>query len=477
MVFKTTFYIARGYEMSSEIIILIAFIAIFVFMIWLIVNKTNSIKISQQELEELRSKYQNLQLDSITTQNQSVYLQRELEHARLDLTHLKEQNKQEQERFQELQLVNNQLLAEKLSLAAENQHLSTAYDKLDTMLIELRKQMSNDFEQLKLLAINELEQRANQSLKDASKEGVVIPLQESFRDLLQKINELAVETKVINRNSSELHQEARNLAMALTKDSKKKGDFGELVLSNILESVGLQEHISYLEQLQVKHLENKIIPDVIINLPHNRAVIVDSKNIMQYYYQGIVEQADTSKLMLDAVRATLKNLSSKNYAEILEQTLNKNVFAYVIMFIPNESLFSHILEEDQRLNGTLLREAYQQKIFLAGPSTLLVLLGIIKETWDSYQIEERAELILKLAQEIAEKIQTSIHRIAELGAGIKKTTHQYNEIIKSLDNGTSSSMVGKLERLVQLSGSKNNDNLKPLEFLDELSLRMPSSEN
>lgn len=462
--------------MHSEIIVLVAFVIALAIMAWLMIKRLNIIKISQQSLDELRADYQSLQLKLLASQNHGEYIKRELERATADLSKLQQQSELEKERFQEIQVVNNQLLAEKLSLAAENNHLSSAYDKLDTMLIDLRKQMTHDFEQLKLLALNELEQKANQSLKDASKEGVVIPLQESFRDLLQKINDLAVETKIINHNSTELHKEARNLALALTKDSKKKGDFGELILTNILESVGLQEHISYLEQLQIKHQEGKIIPDVVVNLPHNRAVVIDSKNIMQYYYQGVANGEDTRKIMLDAVRATLKNLSSKNYAEILENSLSKSVFAYVIMFIPNESLFSFILEEDQRMNGSLLREAYQQKIFLAGPSTLLVLLGIIKETWDSYQVEARAELILKLAQEIADKIQITIERIGELGNGIRKTTHQYNEIIKSLDNGTSSSMIGKLERLVNLSGVKGNkDKLASLEVIDNISLRLPAS--
>ncbi|RTL00222.1 MAG: DNA recombination protein RmuC [Proteobacteria bacterium] len=462
--------------MHSEIIVLVAFVIGLAIMAWLMIKRLNIISINQQSLDELRTDYQNLQLKLLASQNHGEYINRELERANAELSKLQQQNELEKERFQEIQVVNNQLLAEKLSLAAENNHLSSAYDKLDTMLIDLRKQMTHDFEQLKLLALNELEQKANQSLKDASKEGVVIPLQESFRDLLQKINDLAVETKIINHNSTELHKEARNLALALTKDSKKKGDFGELILTNILESVGLQEHVSYLEQLQIRHQEGKIIPDVVVNLPHNRAVVIDSKNIMQYYYQGVANGEDTRKIMLDAVRATLKNLSSKNYAEILENSLSKSVFAYVIMFIPNESLFSFILEEDQRMNGSLLREAYQQKIFLAGPSTLLVLLGIIKETWDSYQVEARAELILKLAQEIADKIQITIERIGELGNGIRKTTHQYNEIIKSLDNGTSSSMIGKLERLVNLSGVKGNkDKLASLEVIDNISLRLPAS--
>ena len=462
--------------MHSEIIVLVPFVIALAIMAWLMIKRLNIININQQSLDELRADYQNLQLKLLASQNHGEYINRELERTTAELSKLQQQSELEKERFQEIQVVNNQLLAEKLSLAAENNHLSSAYDKLDTMLIDLRKQMTHDFEQLKLLALNELEQKANQSLKDASKEGVVIPLQESFRDLLQKINDLAVETKIINHNSTELHKEARNLALALTKDSKKKGDFGELILTNILESVGLQEHVSYLEQLQIKHQEGKIIPDVVVNLPHNRAVVIDSKNIMQYYYQGVANGEDTRKIMLDAVRATLKNLSSKNYAEILENSLSKSVFAYVIMFIPNESLFSFILEEDQRMNGSLLREAYQQKIFLAGPSTLLVLLGIIKETWDSYQVEARAELILKLAQEIADKIQITIERIGELGNGIRKTTHQYNEIIKSLDNGTSSSVIGKLERLVNLSGVKGNkDKLASLEVIDNISLRLPAS--
>lgn len=453
--------------------ILIVLLGLLISIIsWILVKKLNLISNNKEELIELQQENQGLKIEIAKLRNAEEYLKKEFIRLQneLSLTFSKlETIKQDNLSFLAL---NQELSNTKSRLEVENQNLKDAYVKLDKTIIEVRQQMNHEFAQLKTLAINELEQKANQSLKDIGRDNIIIPLQEHFKDLQNKINDLSLETKLINRNSTELNEQAKNLALALTKDSKKKGDFGELILANLLESVGLQEHISYIEQPQIKTIDKKLIPDVIINLPHQRAVVIDSKNIMQRYYESVVNQEDKRKAIVDAIKSTFKSLSDKNYISAFENSTNRQVFDYVIMFIPNEGLFNFIIEEDQSVNGAVLRDAYQQKIFIAGPSTLLVLLAMIEKTWETYQVEERAELIINLAKEIADKIKLSLTRIADLGVIIKKTTIQYNDVIKTLDNGTAGSMIGKLDKLIYLSGEKH-DPIK-LNEINE-TLRSPSS--
>lgn len=453
--------------------ILAIFSILIIVGLFVVYSKLRDLNQDNQHDEELQAQYNEQSIAYAKLDSNYNY-------AKQEIIKINQHTIQQQSLIQDLdnenkhfQRQNLELSSAKSRLEVENEHLKTAYQQLEKILLELKLQMNSEFSHLKNMAINELKERADTSLRDISKENVVLPLQECIKDLQLKINELALETKITNRNSADLNLQAQNLAIALTKDSKKKGEFGEMILTNILESVGLQQHISYTEQAQVTLNDKRLIPDVIINLPHNRAVIVDSKNIIQRYYESIVNQEDKSKAILEAIRATMKNLSSKDYLTAVKQAISKSVFDYIIMFIPNEGLFSLIIEEDQKLNGGLLRDAYQQRIFIAGPSTLLVLLGMIERAWESYQIEERAEEIIRLSIELTDKFKTSLQRIADLGHSIRQTGSKYDDVIKSLDNGTGSSAIAKLDKLAQLSGEKTQ--LARITELGQISNRLPNS--
>ncbi|MBX9867790.1 MAG: DNA recombination protein RmuC [Burkholderiales bacterium] len=420
----------------------------------------------QHEYNELNALHAKLDSDQTHTKQELARINQALLEQHVLTKEFELENKQ-------LQRNNLELSSAKSRLEVENEHLKLAYQQLEKLLVELKIQMNSEFSNLKNLAINELKERADNSLRDISKENVVLPLQEYLKDLQLKINELTLETKVINRNSADLNLQAQNLALALTKDSKKKGEFGEMILANILESVGLQQHVSYTEQAQITLNDKRLIPDVIINLPHNRAVVVDSKNIIQRYYESIVNQEDKSKAILDAIKLTIKSLSNKDYLQAVEQAIGKAVFDYAIMFIPNEGLFSLIIEEDQKLSGALLRDAYKQRIFIAGPSTLLVLLGMIERAWETYQVEERAEEIIRLAIELTDKFKISLQKIADLGNTIRQTGTKYDEVIKSLDNGTAGSAIAKLDKLALLSGEKRQ--LARIVEVGQITTRLPSS--
>ncbi len=459
--------------MSTLSIITIFFSIIIIMGLFLLYTKLSNLSQSNQRNEELQAQYHELSTNY-------TKLEAEYNHGKQEITKNTQRHIQQQLLIQNLEIESKRLQHQNLELSSnksrlevENEHLKLAYQQLEKTLLELKLQMSNEFTSLKNLAINELKERADSSLRDIGKENVVLPIQEQLKELQLKINELTLETKVINRNSADLNLQAQNLATALTKDSKKKGEFGEMILSNILESVGLQQHISYTEQAQITLNDKRLIPDVIINLPHNRAVVIDSKNIIQRYYESIVNHEDKSKAILDAIKSTMKNLSNKDYLSVVKQAINKSVFDYIIMFIPNEGLFGLIIEEDQKLNGSLLREAYQQRIFIAGPSTLLVLLGMIERAWESYQVEERAEEIIRLSIELTDKFKTSLHRIADLGNSIRQTGNKYDDVIKSLDNGSGSSAIAKLDKLAQLSGDKTQ--LARVVEVGEISIRQPNS--
>jgi len=459
---------------NLTLLMLIAIVGSLIIICLLVVYaKLRSLNQTNLQNTQLQNEYNELNAQHAKLSSEQTYTQQELARINQALLEQHALTKEFELENKQLQRNNLELSSAKSRLEVENEHLKLAYQQLEKLLVELKIQMNSEFSNLKNLAINELKERADNSLRDISKENVVLPLQEYLKDLQLKINELTLETKVINRNSADLNLQAQNLALALTKDSKKKGEFGEMILANILESVGLQQHVSYTEQAQVTLNDKRLIPDVIINLPHNRAVVVDSKNIIQRYYESIVNQEDKSKAILDAIKLTIKSLSNKDYLQAVEQAIGKAVFDYAIMFIPNEGLFSLIIEEDQKLSGALLRDAYKQRIFIAGPSTLLVLLGMIERAWETYQVEERAEEIIRLAIELTDKFKISLQKIADLGNSIRQTGTKYDEVIKSLDNGTAGSAIAKLDKLALLSGEKRQ--LARIVEVGQITTRLPSS--
>lgn len=446
---------------------------IVIISLFLVFSRLKGTNQARMQVDELNRQLLQLNADLSRSTTEYDYVRKDQERLTRELEIAEKSRLSLEEGSRNIQEENVRLSSDKSRLEVENENLKSAYLQLANLLTELKTQMNSEFSNLKAQAISELKEKADNSLREIGKENVVLPLQEYLKDLQTKIHELAVETKVINRNSEDLNQQAKNLALALTKDSKKKGDFGELILGNLLESVGLQQYVSYTPQEQLTVNDKRLIPDVIIQLPHNRAVVVDSKNIMKSYYESIVNQEDNHKALLDAVKLTIKNLSQKDYLTAVSSNIDKAVFDYAIMFIPNESLFATILEEDQRLNGELIRSAYAQKVFLAGPSTLLVLLGIIERTWDVYLVEERAEKVLQLARELNDKFHLTLQRIADLGYSIKQTAGRYDDVIKSLDNGTAASAVAKLESISLLSGDKTQL-VKPT-VVGELTMRYPST--
>ena len=357
-------------------------------------------------------------------------------------------------------------------LLVENLNLKGAYGQLEVILAKLKLEINQEFTSLKNQAINELKIEAASSLKSVGKSELVEPLDKNFRQLQEKIIALTEQTKAINYNSEQLNAQAQNLTNALTRDSQKKGAFGEMILANILESVGLQSKVSYLAQEQLKYDGEVLIPDVIINLPENRGIIVDSKNIMQAYYDNFVENNTDYTNIKRAIQKTIKDLADKKYIAAVEAKLNCMVFDYIIMFIPNEGLFNFILEQENQLNGNLINDAYGQKVILAGPSTLLVLVAIINKMWQNFEVEERASDIIRLANELADKLRITIDNLSKLGVNIKSSVDSYNKVLASLDNGRADCAVNRVAALSGYPTSQGG-------LLDDITteVRTPYTEN
>ena len=303
------------------------------------------------------------------------------------------------EKLNKIEELSNELKQSKAQLLQSskiNVELEKQVSHLDTLLIKERKVSQ---EKLEILANaqeilkKEFENISNKIFEDKrekileqnknSLSTIITPLKEQLKDFKQKVEDvydkeskqrfsLQKEISSLKELNNKISKDALNLTNALKGDHKTQGAWGEVILENVLQDSGLKKGREYLTQFSTKDDEGKIKrPDVIVRLPDNKDVIIDSKVTLTAYERlhsddnaNIKDQA--LKEFIFHIKNHISELSSKNYEDLPEiRTLD-----YVLMFIPIEGAFMTAIETDQKL----FSDAFQKGIVLVSPATLLVVL-------------------------------------------------------------------------------------------------------
>ena len=231
-----------------------------------------------------------------------------------------------------------------------------------------------------------------------------------------------------------LSDDANNLTKALKGENKTQGNWGELILEKILENSGLREGIEYETQSSYKDEEGKRFqPDVLVHLPDDKDIIVDSKVSLVAYERYMNAQDDESrekarKEHISSVRAHIKGLSEKKY----EDLVGLRSLDFVLLFMPIESAYMLALEED----SSFFQEIIQQNIMVVGPSTLLVTLRTIEYIWRNERQEQNAQEIAEKAANLYDKFVGFVEDMEKIGGHISKTQNTYDEAMKKLSLGT-----------------------------------------
>lgn len=446
--------------------IIAALSLIFIVLILLKLNKSNN----NDEFNNLKTEFAlaKQELDNKNRQYQEALAN--LEHSRSEIDKLKSK---EQTLIEEKIRYTN----ENSRLITENQNLKQAYTSLEQLLTELKEQLTKEFHNIKTQALLELQNKASETLGTIGKTNVVEPLAAKLRELDTRIIELRKETQDINLKSNSLSEQAGNLAQALIRDSQKKGEFGEMILANILEFAGLKERVNFIEQAHIttQNTDSKNLrADCLINLPDGRGLIIDSKNIIGEYYTAINSNEDRNKAIRSSITTTIKLFADKEYISEMERITGRNLFDYMIMFIPNEGLFNLIVEMDAKQDERgLLWLAYSQKVIITGPSTILPILAIIDRMWQSHQIEEKSAEIVKTAVQMIDQLRITLDRMTTLGNSINKVAENYNQVVTSFANGSNGSLAGKF---IQLTNYKRELNMSQPALNQPAIKRLPDTE-
>ncbi|MEW5831346.1 MAG: DNA recombination protein RmuC [Campylobacterota bacterium] len=328
-------------------------------------------------------------------------------------------------------------------LHTRSEENTRSFEEKIRLLDEAKVQMKVQFEQL---AAQIFEQKAK-TFDEAHAKGLDLllkPFREQIAQFAAQSKEqfihdakerqsLKDEIVRLKSMSERLSEDAINLTQALKGENKTQGNWGEIVLERILEESGLREGHEYELQSTLSDEEGKKYrPDVIVHLPQNKDIIIDSKVSLVAYDAFIraendEERAHALKQHLLSIHSHIKGLSSKRY----EQLEGVKTLDFVLLFMPIEGAFLLALEND----NTFFKTAYEQNIVVVSPSTLLVTLRTIEHIWRSEYQERNAREIAASAEALYEKLVAFVEDMEKIGEQIARTQKSYDAAMNKLSTG------------------------------------------
>ncbi len=369
---------------------------------------------------------------------------------------------------QELQVERNRIAKAEESFVAQRQRLS----EQEKSIQEIQQKFQKEFENV-----------AEKLLKEKSKEFVDVnrtnldiilnPLKENlkaFEDKVDKVYNMeaaerntmkGVITQLMELNQ-QISDEAKNLTKALKGDNKKQGNWGEVILERVLERSGLVKDQEYRLQASLTGIDgSRLQPDVVIDLPDEKHLIIDSK-VSLIAYERLVncetedERKLYSKAHVESIRNHVQGLSSKNYHDLYQ--INSPDF--VLLFIPIESSFSFAVQIDSEL----FSDAWDKRVVIVSPSTLLATLRTIASIWKQERQNKNVLEIAQLSGRMYDKFVGFVADMENIGKNLKQSQSAYDGAINKLTEGNGN--LTKTAEKIKSLGAKANKQLDQ-KYLDD----------
>jgi DNA recombination protein RmuC len=371
-----------------------------------------------------------------------------------------------QNQFENTQLQNTQLQTQLSEFAAQKAALQAKLDaqhQAHLLQVQQQTQTRENFDAyLKQFADAALKQQANQlSSQNQDQLGHLLnPLKQQLGDFKKKVDDVydkdardrAGLTQQINsllELNNKLSSDAINLTKALKGDNKAQGNWGEMVLEQVLEQSGLRKGFEYETQVNLTQTDGKRLqPDVVIHMPENKDVVVDSKVTLVAYerYQNAEDENEKALALaehLASVKAHIKGLSGKSY----ESAEGVSSLDYVLLFIPIESAYMLALQADQ----DLFVSAMKSNIMLVSPATLLMVLRTIHNIWRYEHQSQNAKEISRQAEEMHKKLVDFVASMDSVGSHLVRAQDAFDTAHKRLTSGRGN-LINRAQTIVKLGG-------------------------
>lgn len=392
----------------------------------------------ESNTDELQSQLNQLQIEREQLQIEKSKLEERVENSLTVFREKSELIERQSGQVMELTGASERLLAEKKALE----------DKLEAQVGELEKLDSRFKSEFKVLAGDILKQNTR-DFSDSNKkqiDEVIRPFKEKIDSFEKRVNEvyrveadsrseLMGQVKSLMELNKKISEDATNLTRALKGDSQKQGAWGEFILESILEHSGLEKGVEYETQTSTRTEDGLFRPDVIVNLPDEQYIVIDSK-VSLVDYEAFVNESDEDErqkrlaLHVASIKTHVKGLSGKNYQlKTKGQSLD-----FVLMFVPIEASFSEAL----RFDPSLYNFAWDKRIVIVSPTTLLATLRTVASVWKQ---EKQSRNVIQIAEESGKMYDKFVLFLEDL-----------EKIRRGLDQG-SSALQGAMNKLQTGNGN------------------------
>ena len=438
----------------------------------LLAESQTRLNLVQERYDELqqRLKDQELALQAMATlKGELEGMQRLLEEKQARLLNREQAAETLQER-----LSNEQ--QESAELKERLQQLSQQSEEKIALLNNAKEQLTNEF---KVLA-NQLFEEKQQQFSQASKislEALLKPMSSSLEQFRQRIESthkediegrasLKEQLKQLQSLNSQMSQETQSLTQALKGESKTQGNWGEMILERLLERSGLRDGEEFIREKSFTTDDGKRLrPDVILNLPDNKHIIIDSKVSLTDYERAL--NADNSsdqqrfiKAHLSSLKMHIDTLAKKRY-ENLQQV---NAPDFVLMFMPIEAAYLMAIETDSRV----FEDAFDKRVAVVTPTTLFTTLKTIEQLWRYERQSENTVKLIQRAADVHDKFVGFISNFEKVGQQLSTAQKTYEDAHKQLSSGRGN-LVRQAQMLKELAGKTKKELPEHFQQTDEVS--------
>ena len=386
-------------------------------------EKLNNIKEQyQMEKSDWDTKLQQVIDEKETIRNEKESINIQLTKKEVDFENLWQRNKEQKEEVEKLQ--------EKFTKEFENLANKILDEKSNKFTEQNKENMKNI-----LSPLQEKIQLFEKKVDDTHKES--IDYHAALRQQIVGLSEL----------NAQMSKETLNLTKALKGDSKMQGNWGELILERVLEKSGLEKDREYFVQQSHTNGEgNRVFPDVVINLPDGKKMIVDSKVSLTAYEKYINEEDDSLKNgflkeHVSSIKRHVEQLGDKNYQDLYQIESPD----FVLLFIPMEPAFAMALNEDTNLYN----KAFEKNIVIVTPSTLLATLRTIDSMWANQKQQENAFEIARQAGALYDKFEGFVADLIKVGKKIDESKVEYQGAMNKLVDGKGN-LITSVEKLKKM---------------------------